>query len=224
MCSVPRIGATVLALGLLNGMICTPAAAQNIVLNPSFESPVVQANGFNGYSAGSTGITSWTVASGSVDHIGAGFWQAADGVQSVDMNGTDAGSLFQDLVTIPGSAYNLTFALAGNPAGAPTIKHLQVVWNGLNQGTFTFDITGKSFANMGYITVPVSGLQATGASTRLQFTSLDAGSAAGPVLDNVSVVRTGVATTPEPGSISLLTGISIAGGVFTLRRRRSRLV
>ena len=220
MYSVPRIGSTVLALGLLTCMIRTPAIAQNIVLNPSFESPVEPANSFSSYSAGSTAITSWTVASGSVDHIGAGFWQAADGVQSVDMNGSDAGSLFQDLVTIPGAGYNLTFALAGNPNGAPTIKHLQVLWNGLNQGTFTFDITGKSFPNMGYITIPVSGLQATTASTRLQFTSLDAGSSFGPVLDNVSVVRAGALATPEPGSMAFLTGLGISGGVFLKRRRK----
>jgi choice-of-anchor C domain-containing protein len=207
-------------LGLL--ALSFSANAQNIVLNPSFETPVEPANSFGSFSAGSTALTSWTVASGSIDHIGAGFWQAADGVQSVDMNGTDAGSIFQDLATTPGSSYNLSFSLAGNPAGGPTIKHLQVFWNGTSQGIFTFDTTGKSFGNMGYVSDALNGLSATGATTRLQFTSTDAGSNAGPALDNVSVVKATVTATPEPGSLAFFTVSGLSGAGLLLRKRRRK--
>ena len=166
-------------------------------------------------------MSPWVVDAGNIDQIGSGFWQAAEGVQSLDMNGTVPGGIHQDLATTPGATYNLSFSMAGNTAATPTIKHLQVFWNGGSIGTFTFDTTGHSFASMGWTTMSASGLVATGATTQLRFLSLDTGTNAGPALDNVVVVQaTGPGATPEPGSVALLIGLGVSGSVFALRRRR----
>ncbi len=61
---------------------------------------------------------------------------------------------------------------------------------------------------------------ATGTTTVLTFTSLNAGSNASPALDNVSVVSTAAAA-PEPGTLALL-GLGILPLAGMLARRRGR--
>ena len=58
---------------------------QNIVTNGDFEIPVVSWPHVT-YSAGQT-FSGWTVESGSIEQIAAGYWQAASGSQSVDLSG-----------------------------------------------------------------------------------------------------------------------------------------
>jgi len=55
-----------------------------------------------------------------------------------------------------GRTYTLTFQMAGNYAGPPTVKSMQVFWNDVSLGILTFDTTGRGPANMGWTlrTVP----------------------------------------------------------------------
>ena len=102
------------------------AHAQNLLSNGSFEAPP----------AGSTFVTrggpgamgAWDVLT-NIDHIG-GFWAAAEGAQSVDMNGSSAGAVVQTIPTIPGRRYRIRFALSENFYGYAD-KTLNVVWNGV---------------------------------------------------------------------------------------------
>ncbi|MFI0780627.1 choice-of-anchor C family protein [Streptomyces sp. NPDC021212] len=150
----------------------------------SFETPRVAANTFVNVGTGGT-IGPWQVAAGNVDHIGGGFWQAAEGDQSVDLNGDNAGTVSQNFTTVPGKRYTVTYSLAGNPAGGPAIRTGKVLVDGQNFQDFTFDVTGKTMANMGYVTHEVS-FVATGPTTTLAFASTLSG-AYGPVIDDVSV-------------------------------------
>ncbi len=160
-----------------------PACAQNIVQDPSFETPALSGPTHTYYAGAAFGP--WTVNSGSVDLTGN--WQAADGNQSVDMSGYGAGTLYQDLHTTSGQSYDLTFSLAGNP-DSPGVKSLSVFWRGVEVpgSPFTFDSTGKTRQNLGYIDVSVPGLDAASSLTRLKFQS-NTHSAYGPVIDNVRV-------------------------------------
>lgn len=69
-----------------------------------------------------------------------GFWAAADGDQSVNLNGGSAGALAQTFATTPGTRYKVTYSMAGNPAGGPVIKTGCVPVNGLDAQDFSFEL------------------------------------------------------------------------------------
>ncbi|GHF40139.1 hypothetical protein GCM10018790_17160 [Kitasatospora xanthocidica] len=150
----------------------------------SFESPKAPANSFSTLSAGQV-IGPWRVTAGNVDLIGAGFWQAAEGDQSVDLNGNTTGTIAQTFTTVPGTTYSVTYALAANPAGGPAVKTGRALIDGQDFQDFSFDSTGKTLAAMGYVGRQFS-FVAQNSSTTLTFASTVAG-AYGPVLDNVQV-------------------------------------
>ncbi|MEU6239467.1 choice-of-anchor C family protein [Kitasatospora sp. NPDC047058] len=150
----------------------------------SFETPKAPANAFTTLSAGQ-GLGPWTVTAGSVDLIGAGFWQAAEGDQSLDLNGSNSGAVAQSFTTVPGTTYSVTYALAGNPDGGPALRTGRARIDGQDFQDFSFDVTGRTRAAMGYVGRQFT-FVAQGTSTTLGFTSTVAG-AYGPVLDNVQV-------------------------------------
>ncbi|MBL1118910.1 choice-of-anchor C family protein [Streptomyces sp. 110] len=178
--------ASLAVAGVLAGMGAgtATAAAVSRFDDGSFETPTVAANTFVNLGTGAS-IGPWKVTAGNVDHIGDGFWQAAEGGQSVDLNGGGAGTVEQTFTTVPGKRYSVTYSLAGNPAGGPSVKTGSLLIDGQNFRNFTFDITGKSFGNMGYVTQEVT-FVARGTSTTLAFASTN-GSAYGPVIDDVRV-------------------------------------
>lgn len=170
-----------------------PSAPAPMIANGGFETPAVPANAFIRYGTGST-IGPWRVTQGNVDLIGANFWQAADGRQSVDLEGSESGSIDQPLALRVGGCYTVTFALAGNPDGGPSIKRgwARVTQHTLGHPTvqknFIFNTTGKSRGNMGYVPqrFRFRSLARTGT---LSFASTTGGGY-GPVVDAVTVIPT----------------------------------
>jgi choice-of-anchor C domain-containing protein len=162
-------------------LIPTPSLA-NLLINGSFESGS-SPGAFAQLPIGSTAITGWQVTRDNVDYVGTG-WYPADGSRSLDLSGTTNGAIAQTFLTTPGQAYYVTFSLAGNPGGGPSVKSLRVTAAGTS-ADFSFDVSGRSAANMGWIehTWPFT---AMGANTTIEFSSLTTGNA-GPTLDNVSV-------------------------------------
>lgn len=174
-------------LGATNDVLTLPADVTplNLVSNGSFETPFIGESNlaYTIYSAGRI-FGGWTVESNSVDLIDT-FWQAADGVQSVEVNSSSGsgGALYQDVATIPGQQYYLHFALAGNTS-SQTIKTNQVWWNGNLLDTVTFDTTGHSVTAMGWTNYEYL-VTATGVTTRVRFANLpssDHGSAVDEVI------------------------------------------
>ncbi|MEO3752487.1 choice-of-anchor C family protein [Streptomyces sp. B6B3] len=153
--------------------------------NGSFEYPIAQAGSFTTYQAGQS-LGPWEVTSGAVDLVDDGLWQAAEGNQSLDLNAGIPGAVSQTFTTTPGETYTVTYALAGNPAGGPAVKTGRVLLDGQNIQDFSFDVTGKSFTDMGYIKRQVT-FVATAATTTLGFASTTPNSAYGPVVDDVLV-------------------------------------
>ncbi|WP_316520498.1 choice-of-anchor C family protein [Kitasatospora brasiliensis] len=151
----------------------------------SFEYPKAPANSFlPNLGVGQT-IGPWQVVSGNVDLIGAGFWQAAEGDQSIDLNGNTSGSIAQTFTTAPGTTYTVTYSLAGNPAGGPVLRTGSARIDGQDFQDFSFDVTGKTRAAMGYVGRQFT-FVAQNSTTTLGFTST-VGGAFGPVIDNVQV-------------------------------------
>lgn len=178
--------ASVIAAGVLAGTstAAAMAAAVSRFDDGSFETPRVAANSFQTVGTGGS-VGPWDVTAGNVDLIGAGYWQAAEGDQSVDLNGNGPGTVSQTFTTVPGKKYTVTYSLAGNPQGGPAVKTGKVLVNGQNFQDFSFDTTGRTNANMGYVTREVT-FVATGTSTTLAFASTTT-SAGGPVIDDVLV-------------------------------------
>jgi len=157
---------------------------ENILVNGSFEEgPPV--GSFKWFSKG-VGIPGWSITRATVDLVG-NYFRSADGNNSLDLNGTSYGEIQQKISTKKGKQYRLSFYLAGNPAGEPTIKKLLVIV-GDKSKKYQFDITGKNVKEMGWEYHELI-FTAKGRSTILTFGSNHkSGPAdAGPVIDNVKV-------------------------------------
>ncbi len=169
----------------------------------------------------------WQLASGSVEVLGndptilspsssTGYfqWVPTEGVQSLDLDGISAGAIYQDVPTVAGQQYTITFSIAGNPGAGTAVKTVQVTAGSASQA-FTFDTTGKTPSNMGW-TQQTLAFTATGSTTRLQFASLDdANSAGGPALDGISVVAT-----PATAQSKLTTAVSTYNTTLSAAVRR----
>jgi hypothetical protein len=130
-----------------------------------------------------------------------------NGAQSVDLNGTTTGSIFQDILTQSGHVYSVSFALAANPdfsgpcsltavPPGPTMMTLNVSFGSFTQ-SFQFDRTNSTQSNMQWTAeaLGTGPLPASGAATRLEFDSTTL-SRCGPTIDDVVVLD--VPATPTP--------------------------
>lgn len=200
----------------MSALIVTPVQAANLIQNGSFETATIDPGAsFIGLYAGSTAITGWTVSQGTIDYKGT-YWQASEGSRSLDLSGGNAGGIQQTFNTTDGETYRVTFDLAGNPGGNPTIKEMRVSGGG-SSADFSFDITGNSFSNMGWVSKSWD-FTATGTTTTLSFLNL-VDTAFGPVLDNVSVIALSSPSIPEPSSMLGLLSLGVLGIGSALKRQ-----
>jgi len=153
--------------------------------NGSFENGI-NPGIFTTVSAGSNNITDWRVDFGNVDYIGS-YWQASEGVRSIDLNGLRRGRISQRLGTVAGWTYKVTFDMSGNPDGGPAQKIMSVSINGSSSQYYFYDTSltentkddMKWMSNTYYFT-------ATSIRTVLAFDSEIEG-LYGPALDNVTI-------------------------------------
>ena len=198
-----------MSVGIVLGILNLNAVPITIV-NGDFEESTVDRT-FVTYGAGSTALPGWTIAGGSIDHIG-NYWQAASGSQSLDMSGEGPGTIEQTIVVPIDGTVTVTFSLAGNPDDTRKVKELEVsLISGGGSHIFTFDATGQTRAAMGWVTEQAIFPNIAADTYTLQFKSLNQ-TAWGPALDNVS------ASVPDGGLTLFLLGSSILG-LATLRRR-----
>ncbi len=166
-------------------LVGVTSAADPTVANGSFELGT-DPGAFRELSTVSADITGWTVSSGTVDYIGT-YWQAADGVRSLDLNGSSAGAVRQSLVTTVGTTYKVTFSMSGNPVGGVGSKTLTADV-GAATTPFSYEVGSlnpPTLVDMKWAKKTFS-FTATAATTTLTFASTTIGYF-GPALDKVRV-------------------------------------
>jgi hypothetical protein len=199
-----------------------------LVFRESFETPVVDlfenTNGYYlnfGVTPGQTGATgsrglsfvgdsglTWHIDSGNVDITDETGWAAADGKQSLDLNGWVAGSLYVDLPLSFGS-HLLTFALASHPL--KPLGKMSVSFD--NKQIGLLDATSHV---PGYNSHTLSFSVQNASVYRLKFASLSPENEwGGPVIDNIHLESQAV---PEPN----LTTVCLLAGCASLARLQRR--
>jgi len=128
------------------------SAYGNILVNGSFETPIVPVGNFSSFGVGSTGITGWTVTgpSGSIALVNDQFvccginYNAADGHQSLDLTGTDDNGVAKGVsqtVNLSSGFYVVTYAVGNysdpNGSGSPFPSTVLLFLNNVNVQTST---------------------------------------------------------------------------------------
>ncbi|MCA2719617.1 MAG: choice-of-anchor C family protein [Microcystis sp. M169S2] len=208
----------------VSALIITPVQAANLIQNGSFENGVAS-DLLQTINAGSTVITGWTVSQGLIHYINR-LWKASNGSISLHLGaGASPGGIKQTFNTTVGGTYRVTFDLAGNPNASPIIKEMRVSAGG-SSADFSFDTTGKSRSNMGWVSNSWD-FTANSTTTTLEFIDLTnsflTNSFAGPALDNVSVIALSPPPTPtpipEPSSVLGLLSLGVLGIGSALKRQ-----
>lgn len=196
--------------------------------NGSFENATVDPGAtFVTLPVGNTQIDGWIVIDGDIDYIG-GYWQASNGGRSLDLVGDqNLGGVQQTFDTITGGTYRVSFDIAGNTGGPPTIKPLEVIVGNVDLH-FTFDTTGHSTTDMGWESHSFK-FVAQGPSSTISFISdtTGLGCCYGAALDNVVIqfeAPQALGQQPVPldwaGWLAAL--LISAAALFTLRTRMRR--
>ena len=143
-------------------------------------------------------IPGWSLASGpdiEVQNHVAG--NPFDGNQFVELDSDAESAIFQDLPTVAGAPYVLTFAFSARPG--VLVNSMGVFWNGSSVTTVNADGTGLGGTSW---TVYSFTVMASSTTTRLQFSGLGPSDSLGEYIDAVSVEE----AAPEPSSIMLCLG------------------
>jgi hypothetical protein len=176
------------------------APSGNLVDNGGFEADVIPANTFQEFEP-PTELTDWDTIQGSIDLISEPYWEAPEGVQVLDIDGSPGGvdpvgAISQNIPTTPGTGYTVGFDYSGNPdCGDIGDVAMSVYWGGALVGTVTHDtvkniVDDWSVASFDYQPFAVSVTGGPGQSTELELRSNSASlSSCGVVVDDVYVVH-----------------------------------
>ncbi|WP_025869766.1 DUF642 domain-containing protein [Methylobacillus glycogenes] len=208
---------TTLKIAIISALAFASAGVQaaNIVQNGSFEADNI-GNAAWTYLNSVTGWQSngvFEIQKGATQGGQAGFnAEAYDGIQYLELNSTKLTSVWQNLSTVNGASYTLSFAFSGRPDTPNGLKStFEVYWGDVKL------INSSAKAKSDWVEYTFEDLVATGSNTQLKFVSLGptAAPSYGSYLDGVTVT----AAVPEPSTYGML---ALGLGVMGLMTRRQR--
>ncbi|MBZ9571925.1 DUF642 domain-containing protein [Patescibacteria group bacterium] len=216
-----KIILAIISATLLFTIQSTLATPTNLVVNGDFETPEVT-NSSKWQVFSSDAVPGWTVEwaaeySGAPDpanlelHEGV-LMSAYDGDQSVEMdtdwssaNGEPASvKIYQDIETCVGGEYTLSYAWSPRPRH--NNNAMEVYWNGSLVGSHSGSTSGWNLET-------ITGLTASGATTRIEFIETGNPDSLGMFLDAVSVEQTKDCLLREAEITSPAAGDTIVGSV-----------
>ena len=217
--------------------VALPAAAQNLVTNGSFESPVQSNGGYTDYAVGSSAITGWEIVGTPGTFVSVlnqnyggnpGFsFPAQQGVQWLDLAGFSDNApngVRQSIATIINATYVFSFYV-GNVTGGPNnaFGTQSSVGVEFSSGGTNFSCTNTQSGSILLWQLCTQTFVATSAMTSFTLRNLDPTSDFSNAVDNVSLVQVAVPSgVPEPATWAMmLAGFGLVGGAL---RRRSFVV
>jgi hypothetical protein len=213
-------------------MTTAPIAAQaaELVTNGGFEDIGAGATpeGWGGLTyytdgthPGNVALPGWTVQDGSVDLTDtASTWGPAHtGQYSLDINGWSAGTILQDLNTVAGQVYSVSFAYSRNAAGAP-----DPVTADVTAGGQTFHVSAANdtslFGYGGHMLWQTASFSFVGTGHDVISLAATIPGNAGVFFDDVSVLGP-AGGAPEPGAWAMML-MGFAGMGAMIRRQRAQ--
>lgn len=202
------------------------APATNLIVNGSFEEPVVPKGSYATFRTGQS-FPGWQVtgASGSVspisgDYAQAGLrWNAQSGAQWLDMTGPSASSgtgVQQSVSTQPGATYTLVFYVGNVVAGGfGNSSSIEVMVDGKSLGTVRNDSSMAGQQSWQRFQMPVTAATAT---TTIAFINRDPRNDNSNGLDNVSLTSAAAAVRNIAGQYGYL-----GQGVATITQTGDRI-
>lgn len=210
------------ALTIVAGLLMPSLAQANLITNGDFTSCSGCGGAFATKPGGSTDVSGWLVTGTSVDVI-LSYWQAPPlGGNSIDLNGSTgdpgnrAGGVSQSFATVAGQSYLVNFYLSGNPDNNNVDSLKSAVVSAVaDSSTYTFDTSGISKSNMGWVLESFV-FSAISSTSTLSFAGVNQDDFYGAAIGNVSVSET-----PEPGTLMMMGfGMLALFGYGVARARR----
>ncbi|MDY6784121.1 MAG: DUF642 domain-containing protein [Cyanobacteriota bacterium] len=158
--------------------LCENTAQKNLIVNGSFETPVVDLLGFE------PSIEGWTVSEGDAIEIDSQIVSSpSEGAQFVELDGNQVSKIEQDIPTQAGKTYKLSFAFSPRPGTAD--NKLNVRWG--DKVVAQLDESGETLTAPDWKVYSYE-VKADGSTTRLSFDDLnEASDGFGTFLDAASV-------------------------------------
>lgn len=196
---------TAQALGMLAGLLVIGAVnASTVVVNGNFEDPVLPA----GTATFTNSLPGWTVHPNGVVVRNQNEGQAYEGRNFVQLVGTGPSSIWQQVGTVVGRVYELSFAYAPHLGLPASGNGISVYWNDTLIASIAQDGLGGSSWTRYLLSVVGTG------NDVLTFAANGTGNVAGAGLDGVQLNPV-----PLPGAAVLFGTVAL--GYLGAQRRRS---